>query len=334
MEISQILKDIDNKIFHPIYLLSGEEPYYIDLIADYIADNALSEEEQGFNQTIVYGKDSEVLSIVQLAKRFPMMSNHQVVIIKEAQDLKDVELLHHYAENPLKSTILVVCYKYKSFPKSSKFYKLVKQSGFIFDSPLVPDYKITAWIQNHVKERGYKIQDETSILLGEYLGTNLHKIVNELEKLTLVLPQGSTITNADIEKYIGISNDYNSYALANAFAEKDVLRVYKILKSFAANPKANPAIVTIISLYSFFRKLLLLYYLGGKSDIEVSQATGIPSNAFVIKKHKAAQRKYSAQKLVYIISLLREYDMKLKGVDANQIDEGELMKELAYKILH
>lgn len=334
MDYKQILKDIDNKIFHPIYLLSGEEPYYIDLLSDYIAEHALSEEEQSFNQTIVYGKDSEVQSIIQMAKRFPMMANHQVVIVKEAQDLKKIEDLHYYAENPLKSTILVVCYKYKSFPKNTKFYKLAKANGCVFDSPLIPEYKIHSWITEYVKSKSYKISDETAILLAEYLGTQLHKITNEISKLISLLPSGSTISNADIQKHIGISNEYNVFELEKAFGQKDVVKVNRILQSFASNPKANPSIVTITKLYGYFKKLLLLYFAGNSSDSEVSQMTGIPPIPFVIKQYKMAQRKYPAQKLVQIISLIREYDLKLKGVQSNSVDEGELMRELAFKILH
>ncbi|HPY82315.1 MAG: DNA polymerase III subunit delta [Bacteroidales bacterium] len=334
MDYKQILKDIDNKIFYPIYILSGEEPYYIDMISDYIAEHTLSEEEKTFNQTIVYGKDSDVQTIAQTAKRFPMMANHQLVIVKEAQDLKKIEDLHFYAENPLKSTVLVICYKYKSFPKTSKFYKLAKSHGCIFDSPLIPEYKIHSWIREYVTSKSYKISDETALLLAEYLGTKLHKITNEISKLCTLLPVGSTITNADVQKHIGISNEYNVFELEKAFGQKDVLKVYRILQSFASNPKANPSIVTITKLYGYFKKVLLLYFAGNSSDAELSQITGIPPIPFVIRQYKNAQRKYSAQKLVQIISLIREYDLKLKGVQSNAVDEGELMRELAFKILH
>src|SRR5690554_5526806 len=304
MDYTQITQEIDKKIFHPIYLLSGEEPYYIDLIADYIEERALTEEEKGFNQTIVYGKDSDVQSIIQMAKRYPMMSNHQVIIIKEAQELKNVEHLHYYAQNPLPSTILVICYKYKKFPKTTKLAKLVQSKGLIFESARIPDYKIDSWIVNFVKEKSYKIDTSTAVLLGEHLGSQLHKIVNGLSKLMSVLPKNSTITKDNIEKNIGISKDYNVFELSNAFGEKNVLKV-------------NRAPVIIASLYSYFQKILLLYFITDKSNTAISQTLGISPAPFIINQYKSAQKRYSAQKLATIISILRTYDMKLKGVNAS-----------------
>jgi len=334
MEHTQILKDVDNKIFYPIYLLSGEEAYYIDIISDYIAKNALSEEEQGFNQTVFYGKDSDVNTIGQMAKRFPMMANHQVIIIKEAQDLKKIEDLHFYAEKPLESTILVICYKYKAFPKTSKLAKLVKKNGVIFDSPKIRDYKIDGWISNYVQQHKYKIDPETAVLLGDYLGTDLSKIVNELEKLMTILPAGSKISKNDIEKNIGISKDYNIFELEKALGAKDILKVNRILQSFSANPKNHPSVVTITRMYAYYKKLLLLYFVPDKSNESIAQTIQISPQPFVVQQYLKAQRIYPAAKLVQIIGLIREYDLKLKGVDSAAVPEGELMRELAFKILH
>ncbi len=334
MSHTQIIKDIDNKIFHPIYLLSGEEPYYIDMVSNYIADNVLTEDEKGFNQTIVYGKDSEVQNIIQMAKRFPMMSNYQVIIIKEAQELKKIEELHYYAENPLASTILVICYKYKSFSKNLKLAKLVKTKGVIFDSPKIKDWHVDGWITDYVKSKGYKISGETSVLLSEYLGSSLHKIVNELDKLMFIVPKGKTITNDDVERNIGISKEYNIFELENAFATRDVEKVNRILQSFAANPKSNPSVVTISQLYGYFKKLLLLYFVPSGSNEAIVATLKISPQPFIIQKYKNAQKNYSAKKLVQIISLIRSYDLKLKGVDSASVSEGELMRELAFKILH
>lgn len=334
MEYKQIIDDLSKRIYYPIYILSGEEPYYIDLISDYIADNVLTEEEQSFNQTVVYGKESDVHAISQMAKRYPMMSNYQVIIVKEAQDLKNIEEFHYYAENPLKSTVLVICYKYKKFPQTNAFAKLVKKHGVVFDSPTLPEYKISEWIRNYVRERKYQIDDETAELLSEYLGNSLHKLVNELQKLMIVIPTGGKITKLDVQKNIGISNEYNILELIKAFGNKDVVKVQKILHSFAANPKANPLPPTFAAIHNFFRKLLLLYFVQNKSPESVSEAIQISPQNFVVQQYLQAQKRYSAEKLVQIMSLLREYDLKAKGVNVGVVNDGDLLKELAFKILH
>lgn len=335
MEYKQIIEDLSKKIFYPIYVLYGEEPYYIDLIADYIADNVLTEDEKSFNQSIFYGKESDVHMISQMAKRFPMMSNYQVIIVKEAQELKNIKDFHHYAENPLKSTILVICHKYDKLDRDATgFIKLAKKHGVVFESPKIPEYKIGDFIKNYVKEQDYSIDDDSSILLGEYLGSNLHKVVNELQKLMIVLPKGSKITKLDIEKNIGISNEYNIFELQNAFAKKNVEKVQKILQVFASNPKANPSQLVFNSLFVYFRKLLLLYFIPNKSYEAVAETLQLPLKNFVIQQYMQAQKLYSAEKLVQIISLIREYELKSKGVNSPAIDEGELYRELAFKILH
>lgn len=334
MEFKQLLEDISKQIYYPIYLLSGEEPYYIDLVADYIAEKVLTEDEQSFNQSIVYGKDTDVETVIQLSRRFPMMSNYQVIIVKEAQDLKKIEELHLYAENPLKSTILVICYKYKAFPKTTSFAKQVKKNGIIFDSPVIPEWKLGEWIRTFVKEKNYQIDADVSELLAEYLGSTLHKLVNELQKLMYLLPEGSKITKNDVEKNIGISKEYNVFELQRAFATKDSMKVQKILQSFASNPKEHPTEATLPVLYNFFKKVLLLYFIQDKSNESISTTLKISPTPFFIQQYVNAQKKYSAQKLVQIISLLREYDLKTKGVQVGADDRGDLMRELAFKILH
>lgn len=334
MEYKQIMDDLSKKIYYPIYILSGEEPYYIDEIADYIADNVLTEDEQSFNQTVVYGKDSDVHAISQLARKYPMMSNYQVIIIKEAQDLKDIEAFQHYAQNPMKTTILVICYKYKKVPKTGNFAKYVKKCGVVFESQPIPEYKLSEWIKTYVREKKYQIDDETSELLAQYLGSSLHKLVNELQKLMIILPAGSKITKQDVEKNIGISKEYNNLELTVAFGQKDVLKVQKILHAYAQNPKANPAIVTIAQLFSYFRKLLLLHFIPNKSNEIIAETLKISSNNFVIQQYIQAHKRYTPQKLVQIISLLREFDLKTKGVNSGSASEGDMMRELAFKMLH
>ncbi|MDR0941646.1 MAG: DNA polymerase III subunit delta [Bacteroidales bacterium] len=334
MDYQQILQDLDKKIYYPIYLLSGEEPYYIDKIADKIADCVLSDDEKAFNQTIIYGKDTDVQSVSQLAKRFPMMSSYQVVIVKEAQDLKKIEDLHFYAENPLKSTILVLCYKYKKFPGTTKLAKLVKKNGVDYESTALKEWETSKWIKAYVKEFSYQIDDDTATLLAEFLGNSMHKLANEIQKLMILLPKGSAITRKDIERNIGISNEYNNLELTKAFGNKDVLKVQRILQSYAANPKANPIQVTIAALFGYFRKLLILYFLPSKTNEAIAEALKISPNNFVIQQYINAQKRYSATKLVEIIALLRQYDMMSKGVDVGSTSQGDLMRELAFKILH
>jgi DNA polymerase-3 subunit delta len=334
MEYKQIMDDLSKKIYYPIYLLSGEEPYYIDQIADYIADTVLTPDEQSFNQTIVYGKDSDVHTISQLARKFPMMSNYQVIIVKEAQDLKNIEEFEHYASNPMKSTILVICYKYKKYPKTTTFAKHVKKYGVIFDSEPLRDYQVSTWIQQYVKEKKYSINQDTSELLAQYLGTSLHKIVNELQKLMIILPIGSTIGKSDIERNIGISKDYNTFELQDAFGSRDNYKVQQIMKVFAANPKENPPSKIIPLLFTYFKNLLLIHFIPVKTNEAIVQHVKISNSSFIIKKYIDASKRYSPQKLVQIISLLREFDLKSKGVNSGNISEGDLLRELAFKILH
>ncbi|MDR2962781.1 MAG: DNA polymerase III subunit delta [Bacteroidales bacterium] len=333
MDYQQILQDLDKKIYYPIYLLSGEEPYYIDKIADKIADCVLTDDEKSFNLSVLYGKDTDAGSVGQLSKRFPMMSSYQVVIVKEAQDLKKIEDLHFYAENPLKSTILVLCYKYKKFPATTTLAKLVKKHGVLFDSPALREWEVGKWVKAYVKEQGYSIDDDTAALLAEFLGNSMHKLENEIQKLMILLPKASAITRKDIEKNIGISNEYNNLELTKAFGNKDVFKVQRILNSYAANPKANPMPVTIAALYGYFRKLLLLYFVP-KTNEAIAETLKISPQPFVIQQYQNAQKRYSAAKLVEIVALLRQYDMMSKGVDVGSTSQGDLMRELAFKILH
>lgn len=232
----EILQNLKKKIYHPIYILMGEEPYFIDIIADYIAENILEEGERSFNQTILYGKDTDKDTLLTVARRFPMMSANQVVILKEAQYFKDIEdELLTYVENPLKSTILVICYKYKSLDKRKKFIKLAAEKGIVFESPKIYENQLIVWINKYCLDNGYKISPQASAMLAEYLGTDISKVANELDKLMILLPSGATISPNDIEKNIGISKDYNIYELQNAIGEKDVLKANRIINHFGAN---------------------------------------------------------------------------------------------------
>jgi DNA polymerase-3 subunit delta len=329
----EIISDLKNRIFKPVYFLAGEEPYYIDLITEYIQEKILPEDEKAFNQIILYGDDTNIASIIDTARRFPMMASHQVLIVKEAQSLKKIEDLIIYLEKPLLSTILVFSYKYKTIDKRTKLFKTLESHGVYFESGRIRDYLIPAWIERYLMVKGIKTDPSASAMLTEYLGTDLHKIVNELDKLIITLPQGKPIiTTALIEKNIGISKDYNNFELQKAVGEKNILKANMIVHYFADNSKDNPITLSIASLFGFFSKLLTYHYLTDKSKNNVAAVLKV--NPFFVREYENSASKYNVAKTVQIISLLRTYDMKSKGYGDPGTDPGDLLKELVFKILH
>ena len=332
MKFEQILNDLKNKKYHPIYLLAGEESFFIDQISDHIENSVLDDMEKEFNQSILYGKDTNVAKIVATAKRFPMMSNHQVVIVKEAQEIKKLDELSAYAENPLESTILVVCHKYKKIDKRKSLAKVVKKSGVLFESNKLYDNQVPDWINQQFSVRGYTIRPKAAIMLSEFLGTDLSKISNEIEKLVINIPKGSEITDDDIERNIGISKDYNVFELQKAIGKRDEVKCQQIVNYFAANEKNNPLVVVTGILYGFFSKLLIFHQLKDKSKMNVAKALSV--NPFFVGDYQLAARNFSVPKLAQVIKHLREYDLKSKGVGNISSKDGELLKELIFKILH
>ena len=329
----EIISDLKKRIFKPVYFLAGEEPYYIDLITEYIQEKVLPEDEKAFNQIILYGEDTNIASIIDTARRFPMMSSHQVLIIKEAQALKKLEELIIYLEKPLLSTILVFSYKYKTIDKRTKLHKILESYGVYFESPRIRDYLIPAWIERYLMNKGIKADPSASAMLTEYLGTDLHKIVNELDKLIITLPPGEPqITTTLIEKNIGISKDYNIFELQKAIGERNILKANMIIHYFADNPKDNPITFSIASLFGFFSKLLTFHYLTDKSKNNVASVLKI--NPYFVKEYENSASKYNVAKTVQIISLLRTYDMKSKGYGDPGTEPGDLLKELVFRILH
>jgi DNA polymerase-3 subunit delta len=329
----EIISDLKKRIYKPVYFLSGEEPYYIDLIINLIEENVLPENEKAFNQMIIYGDDTNIAAIIDTARRFPMMSSHQVVIVKEAQSLKKIEDLLQYLEKPLLSTILVFSYKYKTIDKRTKLYKVLDSHAAFFESARLRDYHIPAWIERYLMTKGVKTDPNASAMLTEYLGTDLHKIANELDKLIITLPASKpVITTALIEKNIGISKDYNNFELQKAIGEKNVLRANMIINYFANNPKDNPITLSIASLFGFFSKLLTYHYLTDKSKNIVAAALKV--NPYFVKDYETAAHKYNVSDTVRIISFLRTYDMRSKGYADPGTEPGDLLKELVYKILH
>ncbi|MCX6255699.1 MAG: DNA polymerase III subunit delta [Bacteroidia bacterium] len=288
----EIISDLKNRIFKPVYFLAGEEPYYIDLIINYIEDKVLPEDEKAFNQIIVYGDDTNIAAIIDTARRFPMMSSHQVVIVKEAQSLKKIEDLTVYLEKPLLSTILVFSYKYKTIDKRTKLYKALESHAAYFESARIRDYLIPAWIEKYLMTKGIKTDPSSSAMLTEYLGTDLHKIVNELDKLIITLPAGKpVITTTLIEKNIGISKDYNNFELQKAIGDKNILKANMIVHYFANNPRDNPITLSIASLFGFFSKLLTYHYLTDKSKNNVAAVLKV--NPFFVKDYENSAVKYN-----------------------------------------
>jgi DNA polymerase-3 subunit delta len=333
MTFEQIFSELKNRQYRPIYLLMGEEPYFIDVVSDYIAENVLTEDETAFNQTILYGKDTNVYAVLDAAKRFPMMAERQVVIVKEAQNLKDMDKMQFYFEKPLKSTVLVICYKYKTLDKRLKLYKAIEKSkdAAILDSKKLYDNQIPAWINSYLTERGYTIVPAAAALLTEYLGADLSKVVNELQKLMITIPANEKkITLEHIEKNIGISKDFNVFELQKALGEKNVLKTNQIINYFSHNPNSNPLVMVISSIYSYFVKILTYHYLTDKTQA----ASALKVNPYFVKDYEAAARKYPAQKIIQIVSILREYDLKSKGAGNSSASDGDLMREMTFKILH
>jgi DNA polymerase-3 subunit delta len=332
-EFQQIMAGLKNRQFKPIYFLMGEEPYYIDEITNYIIDNVLTEEEKGFNQTIYYGKDVDAATVIMAARRYPMMSKYQVVVVKEAQYMDKIEELQHYASAPLASTILVVNYKYKTLDRRLKLGSLLKKSNSIFEFKKLYDNQVSAWIAGYLKGKSMTIDLKASILLAESLGTDLSKIVKELDKLQIAIGMDVKQITADhIEKNIGLSKDYNSFELQKAIINKDILKANRIIKVFAKNPKDHPIQATITILFNYFSKLMIYYYLPDKGKANVAKELAI--NPFFVQDYTLGARNYPARKVMSVISILRDYDMKSKGFGNVSAGVGDLLKEMIFKIMH
>lgn len=332
-EVVKIVNDIKEGKIKPIYFLMGEEPYYIDRLSDFIEKNVLTEEEKGFNQTVLYGRDVSVEDVVSAAKRYPMMAERQVIIVKEAQDLaKSIDKFESYASDPMPSTVLVLCYKYKTLDKRKKVTKLFEKSGFVFESKKLYENQVGQWINRVLQAKKYAIEPKASAMLVEFLGTNLEKINNELDKLQIILPVGSTISAHDIEENIGFSKDYNIFELRKAIGEKNQLKSYKIAQYFSENPKDHPMVMTTGMLFSFFVQLLQYHGLKDKNPKNVAAVLKV--NPFFLKDYDLALRNYPMKKVSKIVTLLRETDVKSKGVGSNSLPQHELLKEMLVGIFN
>jgi DNA polymerase-3 subunit delta len=332
MTYDQILSDIHKKNFAPIYFLTGEEPYFIDMISDTIENEVLDETDRAFNQIVLYGRDVDVETIANHARSFPMMGERMVVIVKEAQDVKNLEEFEKYLDTIPETTLLVFAYKYKKFDKRKTLAKKIDKKGVWFESKKLYDNNIPGWIQNYLKGEGYSITPKATQMLADFLGTDLHKIANELKKLIIALPKKKSIDDADVERNIGISKDYNVFELQNAIGSRDVLKANRIVNYFGDNGKDNPLLVTAITLYGYFSKLIKLHSTQDKSQGNLASVLGV--NPFFVKDYLAAARNYPPAICIRCISILREFDMKSKGYESGDVSEKDLYREMIFKLMH
>lgn len=332
MDYSQIISDIRKKKFAPIYFLMGEEPYFIDMISDSIEEEALDEADRAFNQIVVYGRDVDVETVASQARSFPMMGDRMVVIVKEAQDLKNIEEFEKYLDAIPATTILVFAYKYKKLDKRKSFAKQLDKRGVLFESKKLYDNNIPSWIQNNLNGMGYSITPKAVQMLADYLGTDLHKINNELVKLTIAVPKSKKIDDADIERNIGISKDYNVFELQNAIGVRDVMKANRIVNYFGDNAKDTPLLVTAITLYGYFTKLLKGHYCSDKSQSALATALGV--SPYFVKDYLVAMGNYSIADCVRCIDVLREFDLKAVGYNNGNVSEKDLYREMIFRLMH
>ena len=331
---NEILNSILKKDFKPIYFFMGEEPYYIDLLTDAIIENALTDSERDFNQTIFYGADSNISTIINAAKRYPMMAERQLVVVKEAQSLKKIDELSYYLQKPQPTTVLVFNYKYEKLDRRKKVAVDIEKAGILFESKKLYDNQIPTWINSYISNKGYTVDGKATAMLFEFLGSDLNRIASESDKLIITLPPGEKRITPDlVERNIGISKEYNSFELQKALAEKNALKVNRIINYLADNPHSDSISRAIALLFSFFSNLMICHYAVNKTENGIMNELGFRF-AIQVTDYRVAMRNYNALKTMQIISLLREYEAKLKGFYSVKIPENDLLKELMFKIMH
>ena len=330
----EIARDLKNRVYKPVYYLMGEEYYYIDRISDYIAQTVLTEEEKEFNQTVLYGSETDVATIINAAKRYPMMAEFQVVVVKEAQHIKKMEDLSYYLQKPLMSTILVICHKHGVLDKRKKLAAEIEKVGVLFESKKIKDSQLPGFISSYLKRKQVDIEPKASEMMSEFVGADLSRMAGELDKLIITLPQGvRRITPEQIERNIGVSKDYNNFELRSALIARDVLKANKIIKYFEENPKTNPIQATLSVLFGFFSNLMLAYYAPEKTEQGILNQLSL-KQSWQARDYMAAMRVFSGVKCMEIIGEIRYCDARSKGVDNSSLSDGDLLRELVYKILH
>lgn len=330
----EIARELKNRVYKPVYYLMGEESYYIDKISEYIMQSVLTEEEKEFNLTVLYGSDTDVTTIINAAKRYPMMAERQVVVVKEAQNVKRMEDLSFYLQKPLQSTILVLCHKHGVIDRRKKLAAEIEKAGVLFESKKVKEAQLPGFISSYLKRKQVEIEPKAAEMMAEFIGTDLSRLAGELEKLVITLPQGiRRVTPEQIERNIGISKDYNNFELRSALVAKDILKANRIIKYFEENPKTNPLQMTLSVLFGFFSNLMLAYYAPEKSEQGIAAQLGLKS-PWQAREYMAAMRAYNGIKVMQIIGEIRYCDARSKGVDNSSLSDGDLLRELIYRILH
>ena len=331
MSAEKIIGDWKKKLFKPLYWLEGEEDYYIDKVMDYAEHNILPESEAGFNLSVFYGKDANWSDVVNACMRYPMFAEKQVVLLKEAQQMRDLDKLDPYIENPLASTIFVVSYKEKTLDKRTKLYKTIKKDGEIFTSEKIREYKMVDWVKDYMSQQGFDMNQKAIILLVDYVGNDLSRITNEIEKITVNLGQRKTITEDDIEKYVGVSKEYNAFELQSAMSKKDLAKAIKIIQYFESNPKAAPIQLVLPSLYGFFSKLYSVFGMVDKSEAALRPL--FYNNPFAVKEALASMKMYGYEGVEKALLLLHEYNLRSVGINDTGTSDGSLMKEMVVKMM-
>jgi DNA polymerase-3 subunit delta len=331
VKYNEIIKSIDDKKYNNIYFLSGSESYYIDKISEYISKNILNEEEKAFNQAILYGKETNVKEIISEAKQYPFGAINRVIIVKEAQHVRNIENLDTYLENPLITNVLVICYK-KKIDARKKIFKNLKKNNYLFESNQLYENQIANWINEYCNEKGISITNESCAILAQHLGNNLSKITNELEKLLINISQDEKITPIIIEKNIGISKDYNVFELQNSLGNKNILQSNKIANFLSANSKNNPFVLTISSIFSFFKKVLIYKQISNLDRSKIASTLKI--NPYFVNQYQTASKNYSYNQLKKIFQFIEEYELRSKGIGNYSTSTDSLLKELIFKILH
>lgn len=331
MSAEKIIGDWKKKIFKPLYWLEGEEDYYIDLVMNYAEHKILNESEAGFNLSVFYGKDAVWSDVVNACMRYPMFADKQVVLLKEAQQMKDIDRLDAYIENPLASTIFVVSYKEKTLDKRTKLYKTIKKDGEVFTSEKIRDYKMVEWVKDYIGQQQFEMNPKAIALLVEFVGNDLSRVTNEIEKITVNLGNRKTITEDDIEKYVGISKEYNAFELQNALSSKDLAKAIRIIQYYESNPKAAPIQLVLPSLYGFFSKLYSVCGMVDKSEGAIKHL--FYNNPYAAKEALATLRLYGYEGVEKALLVLHEYNLKSIGINSTNVSDGSLMKEMVVKIM-
>lgn len=332
MEPKEIIQKVKKGEFSPLYLLHGEEPFYIDVLMKAISESALEEHERDFNQTILYGKDTDVLALLSELRSYPMMAERRLVVLREAQDLKDIEKLEKYCEEPTSTTVFVCCHKHKNFDSRKKIFKSFSKNGVVYKSEKIRDYKMADWVEKFVKGLGYTITPKAATLVVENLGTDLSRVANEFEKLSAVVEKGTAINEVHIEENIGISKEYNVWELTNAITRKDLVKALKIVNYFEQNPKAANISQIIPTLFRTFSQLLKIHFIEDKSQMNIASQLGVIP--FVAGDLLQTARNFDRRKLAGNIALLNEFDLKSKGVGNSGTSGNELLRELTFKLMH